>query len=311
MRNRCGRIAVTGVAGFVGRHVVTTALAAGLEVVGIALQPIEDEELHSQLAVEITHDLTRGWPDVGDVDAVIHLAGLSAVGPSFASPQAYIETNSAMVTHLGEATLSNKGHRPRIIGISSGAVYAEGSGGALSEGDAVTATSPYAVSKLLVENQYTYYAARGLDVVAVRPFNHIGPGQSPGFLLPDLVASLEQLPRGGTLEVGNLGSARDYTDVRDVAAAYVELAVTDRPLMPLYNIASGRSLKGLEILELAAEALGVPVPPTRTDPSRLRATDASRVVGDARRLASGLGWRPQIQIRDSVGDYVRGERASR
>lgn len=311
MSNSCGRIAVTGVAGFVGRHVVTTARAAGLEVVGIALQPVIDHELRSQLAVEITSDLTRGWPEVGEVDAIIHLAGLSAVGPSFTHPQNYIETNSAMVTHMAEALLRQRGHITRIVGISSGAVYAGGGRRPLSEEAPVAASSPYVVSKLLVENQLSYYAARGLDVVIARPFNHIGPGQSTGFLLPDLVASLDRLPDGDTLEVGNLATGRDYSDVRDVAEAYVRLAISARPLMPVYNVASGRSLQGWDILALAAEAMGVQVPPTRTDPSLLRATDVSHVVGDARRLSSGLDWTPHVEIRDSVRDYVRTARASR
>ena len=93
------RIAVTGVNGFVGRHVVAAARDAGVEVVGITSHSIKDDELRHRLASEVVADLTLGWPEIDDVIAVIHLAGLSAVGPSFSSPQDYINTNSAIVTH--------------------------------------------------------------------------------------------------------------------------------------------------------------------------------------------------------------------
>jgi len=309
---RTPRIAITGVTGFVGRHLVEAARAAKVEVVGITLHPTnEDQKLDQQLNAKFSADLTNEFPEIGEVDAVIHLAGLSAVGPSFTQPQRYISDNSAMVTHLGEAMLERQGRAPRIVGISSGAVYAQGVLEALTEEAAVASSSPYVVSKLLVEHQYNYYSARGLDVVVARPFNHIGPGQSLGFLLPDLVASLLNLrEEGEVLSVGNLNTSRDYTDVRDVAAAYLHLALTDRPLASLYNIASGRSLLGWEILAMAANALGLSVPPTSTDPHRMRATDISRVTGDARALNVAIGWEPSIRIEQSVHDYVRDLRAN-
>lgn len=296
-------IAVTGVDGFVGRHVVAAAHEAGVSVVGIARAPIADPGLRALLAGELVADLTQEWPDV-DAGAVIHLAGLAAVEPSFDDPQLYIETNSAMVTHLGEALLRS-GARPRVVGVSTGGVYAPRDS-PLAEDAPVAASSPYVVSKLLVEYQFAYYAARDLDVVVARPFNHFGPGQSRGFLLPDLVAALQALPDGEPLPVGNLETARDYTDVRDVARAYVTLALAEGPLPAVLNIASGISLKGREVLELAAAALDMPAPATTVDPARMRATDHSVVTGDATLIAKLAGWSPSIPAAQSVADYVRG-----
>lgn len=253
----------------------------------------------------IAIDLTRDWPDV-DGDCVIHLAGLAAVGPSFEDPQRYIDVNGGMVTLMGEALLRRR-RAPRIVGVSSGAVYAPGASGAqpLDESTPTAATSPYAVSKLLVETQLGYYGARGLDVVIARPFNHIGPGQASGFLLPDLVAGLRSLTPGAPLRAGSLETARDYTDVRDVAMAYLLLAEARTVGARMYNVASGVALTGERMLAMASEAVGMRPPRVEVDHARVRSADTSLITGDATRLRRELGWRPTVPIVESVGDYVR------
>lgn len=297
-------IVVTGVDGFVGRHVAEIASARGLRVVGLTRTPLGADPVREHLVDAIEADLTQGWPDVTG-DAILHLAGYAAVGPSFAQPQRYLEGNSAMVTHLCEAMLRMPEPRPRILGVSSGAVYAGASATTpLDESSPTAPSSPYVVSKMLVELQFAYYASRGLDVVVARPFNHIGPGQSPGFLVPDLVAALRGLAPGEPLRVGDLSTARDYTDVRDVARAYLDLLAAPAHRSSIYNIASGASRTGNEILAYAAAALGVPVPPTEIDLAKVRAGDPARIVGDAGRLRTELDWAPQIPVEQSVRDYV-------
>jgi GDP-4-dehydro-6-deoxy-D-mannose reductase len=248
-------------------------------------------------------DLRRDWPVERPVDAVIHLAGLAAVGPSFASPQPYIETNSSMVTHMCEALLAT-GASSRVIGVSSGAVYESTGGDPVDERSPIAETSPYVVSKLVIEHQLAYYARRGLDTVVVRPFNHLGPGQAKGYLLPDLTAALLALRAGEQLLAGDLTTERDYTDVRDVAAAYLLLAEADGHREFVYNIASGRSVPGKAILALAVAALGRPSPEVTLDPARVRATDARRICGSSDRFRAEFGWQPTIPLERSVSDFV-------
>lgn len=306
-----GTVAITGVDGFVGHHVAALAASEGYNVIGLARAPSPEPELAQHLAGYYPVDLRAQWPLRRSVDAVIHLAGLAAVGPSFREPQNYIEWNSAIVTTMCEAILAGGyDNSVRVVGVTTGAVYAPGSrGAALHEGSAIAASSPYVVSKLLVEHQFDYYARRGLDAVVVRPFNHIGPGQASGFLLPDLVAKLRSHRHGEPMRTGNLSTERDYTDVRDVARAYLLLAVAPGHDDFVYNVASGRSLSGTEILRLASKAIGVPTPTTETDPNLLRATDADRVVGSAQRLQAEFGWTPRISVEESIADYVAGSQA--
>jgi GDP-4-dehydro-6-deoxy-D-mannose reductase len=304
-----GVLAVTGVDGFVGRHVARLASRRGWRVVGLARATELDGDLRSFLADYIPVDLRNEWPLAGKVDAIIHLAGLAAVGPSFGRPQQYIEWNSAMVTTICESILSNSQGRARpvrVVGVSSGAVYDSAAAtDPLDEASPVAASSPYVISKLLVEQQLAYYAKRGLDTLVVRPFNHIGPGQNAqGFLIPDLAANLRALAPGDTLAVGDLSTERDYTDVRDVADAYLRLAEAPHHEHLVYNVASGTSRAGLEMLGLLANAMGIPMPSMKTDPTRFRATDARRIVGSATRLRSEFGWSPTVPIERSIIDFV-------
>lgn len=295
------RVVVTGVNGFVGRHLARELARHGHEVVGVG----HEQDAHVDgLADYRAHDLVTDWPDGVEADAVVHLAGLSAVGPSFDDPQRYLEQNSAMVTNLGEALLRS-GSSARVLVVSSGAVYDARQDLPLTEESRIGHGSPYVVSKLLVEHQAAYYASRGLDVVVARPFNHIGPGQGPGFLVPDLYGAVRRAPTtGGVVRVGDLDTRRDYTDVRDVVRAYRLLLEADELEHRLFNVCSSRSWSGRELLDLLAASLSPGELAVEVDPARVRPDDPREVVGSAARLREAVGWRPEIDVATSVADFV-------
>jgi GDP-4-dehydro-6-deoxy-D-mannose reductase len=298
------RIAVTGVNGFVGRHTARDLHAAGHWVVGIGRNPEANTELRDILDEYVSADLSLSWPATPDVDSVIHLAGLAVVGASFARPQEYLNTNSSIVTNMCESLLA-QAHPPRVVGVSSGAVYAHNQPQPLDESAALDASSPYVVSKLLVENQLDYYSHRGLECVVARPFNHLGPGQESGFLAPDLLAAIRRADeQSAPMLVGDLSTQRDYTDVRDVATAYRLIATAPRLGHPLYNVCSGNAVSGEDLLALIAGTLRVEVPEARIDESRLRPSDAHSVVGDSTRLRAELEWRPRFTLQRALQDMV-------
>ena len=296
-----GRVAVTGVNGFVGHHLVAELVAAGAEVVGIGHEP---DGGPAGLSDYVSQDLTQGWPQGLEVRAVVHLAGLSAVGPSFDDPQRYLDQNSAMVTHLCEGVLA---HSPgvRLLVVSSGAVYDAHQDLPLDETGRIGFSSPYVVSKVLVENQVAYYAGRGLDAVVARPFNHIGPGQGLGFLVPDLLAAADAAAVSGQpLRVGDLGTRRDYTDVRDVARAYRLLLEADDLGARVFNVCSGRSWSGRELLGVLEDAWPHGRVEVEVDDRRIRPRDPREIVGDNTRLRQAVAWKPEIDIADSIRDFV-------
>lgn len=299
-----GPLVVTGANGFVGAHVAEIAASRGVEVWGIA----REREANPRLAPHVTRyfaaDLQHEWPVDAAPSAVVHLAGLAAVGPSFTAPQRYLNVNSAIMTTMSEALLA-RGGDTRVVVVSSGTVYATPVDTTpIAETAPTIPTSPYAVAKILVETQAAYYARRGLDTVVARPFNHIGPGQGTGFLIPDLATALRTLAPGAPLTVGNLDAARDYTDVRDVANAYLTLAFAADHDHRVYNVASGSSHTGRDVLETIAEALGRDVPDTVVDAARLRPNDPPHIAGDASRLRDEFAWAPRIGWRESVADFL-------
>lgn len=286
---------------------VTELHAAGAEVIGIGSQ--ESSE-HAGLMDYVSQDLARGWPDGLHVDAIVHLAGLSAVGPSFDDPQRYIEHNSAMVTHMCESLLAGN-PQARVLVVSSGAVYDARQKQPLDEGSALGFNSPYVVSKVLVENQTAYYATRGLDMVVARPFNHIGPGQGLGFLVPDLVAAMRSAVESGEpMTVGDLSTRRDYTDVRDVVRAYrFLLSVRDLPRR-VFNVCSMTTRSGHEILEALLDHMPDERPSLRVDPERVRPNDPPDILGDCSALRRLTGWAPEIDLATTINDVLECDEAS-
>jgi GDP-4-dehydro-6-deoxy-D-mannose reductase len=300
MTKQTAPILITGVNGFVGKHLVREIARNNISVIGVGREPTADPEISKLLQEYVNIDLTKEWPKTDEVSAVIHLAGLAAVGPSFKNPQDYLNLNSAMVTNMCEYYLT-KTNKPRIVVVSSGAIYDPSQNMPLTEDSEIGYYSPYAVSKVLVEKQCAYYRNRGLDCVVVRPFNHIGPGQSEGFLVPDVVS---QLRVGETVTVGNISTKRDYTDVRDIVRAYRLLATTPKLSHGVYNACSGTSTSGEEIVDLLKEVLKKLSAEVIVDQSRVRPTDPAEIYGDASRLSGDTGWVPEIKLEQTLLDVV-------
>jgi GDP-4-dehydro-6-deoxy-D-mannose reductase len=295
-------IVITGLNGFAGGHLVRELASRGnINIIGVGREDSLSEALAPLVSKYHKSDISVTWPDTGPVDAVIHLAGLAAVGPSFDAPQTYLNLNSAMLTNLCEYYLKQP-TRPRIIAISSGAIYDGSQPMPISESGPLGLSSPYAVSKVLNENQATYYNNRGLEVIAVRPFNHIGPGQALGFLLPDLYEKLKAAP-AAPIKVGNLETKRDYTDVRDIVRAYADLTLASALSHKLYNICSGHSVSGTEIFNLLTSAMGLSTT-YEIDPALVRPTDIMDIFGDASRIGSELGWHPEIPLETTIRDFI-------
>jgi len=299
------RVVISGVNGFVGHHLIRELKVSGYSVVGIGTEERATTQIASSLEAYYSQDLVEAWPDTEDVVGVIHLAGLAAVGPSFDKPQTYINKNSAMVTNMCEHYISQKNKMPRILIVSSGAVYDSGQTMPLSESSSIGFNSPYSVSKILNENQAKYYRGRGLDIVAARPFNHIGPGQGEGFLLPDLYRQIMVAKENGEPVItGDLSTKRDYTDVRDIARAYRMIISADNLEHDTYNVCSIRSMAGNKILEKIMELTKSGDLNISTDPSKIRPNDIKDIVGDSSRIQNELGWNPQISLDQTIKDFV-------
>ncbi len=315
------RILVTGATGFAGGHLVEALLSLGAErIVGLARQAIwPDVWRHLAGRVELRScDVCEG----GALEAILrdvqperiyHLAGYPHVGRSFQEPEAAWHGNLTATRSLYDA-VTRWGGRPRILFVGSGLVYGESETAALGcdEMCLLLPDNPYAASKAAADLM-SYQTTRhpGLDIVRVRPFNHIGPHQSPQFAVSSFARQLAAIERGRQpplLETGNLQPRRDLTDVRDVIAAYVVLLERGRT-GEVYNVGSGQTYAMQTVLDRLIALSGVSVE-VRQKASLVRATDVAVIRANTDKLRRETGWSPRFTLDQTLSDtlaYWRGQ----
>lgn len=304
------KVLVTGANGFVGKHLVRELADRNIEVVGAALTPDPHPEIAPLLKDYWSCDLTDkeavSTIRLEEIDAAVSLAGLANVGASFDDAETYEKVNVEVLAVLGEEIIKRKS-KTRIIAVSTGAVYDARQPMPLTESSRLIEgqASPYALSKLKMEQAAKDLMAKGLDCIIARPFNHIGPGQETGFLLPDLYQKINSAKlTGKPVLVGDLSTRRDYTDVRDVAKAYADLVSAAKLTQEVYNICSGKSVSGKEILDLLSISLGGQGIRIEQDPALIRPNDPAEVYGSYERLRHDTGWEPSTPLTRTISDFV-------
>jgi len=303
------RVFITGIEGFVGRHLAVLLRAAGHEVAGSALSGGDGDELveldvRDQDQVDRTIGAAR--PEV-----VFHLAGEASVSVSFHRPVETFEVNAAGALHVLEACRRTAG--ARVVLVTSCEVYGDldPAAGPVPETRAMAPISPYGGSKAdqdLLGEQYA--RTFGLDVVRVRSFPHTGPGQAEPYLFPSVARRIAEAEAGrgpATVTVGNVDVVRDLLDVRDVARAYLLLMERGRA-GEAYNVCGGRGRILRENLEELCGLARVPVK-LEVDRSKRRPADTAWMVGDPSKLESETGWRPGIGWRETANDLLEDARA--
>ncbi|MFL1490565.1 GDP-mannose 4,6-dehydratase [Pseudomonas antarctica] len=300
-------VLLTGANGFVGKVLLDQLLAAGYRVSCACTTPspsphagVEQAVLDIRDPIACAATMERLKPT-----HIIHLAAISHVPTSFREPLLTWNTNVIGSLNLLEA-IKQKAPDAFIVFASSSEVYGEAfkAGVALDERSLCLPMNPYAASKLAAELAFEQYFKQGVRGVIARPFNHIGSGQSPDFVTASFarqIALIESGKQAPIMQVGNLEACRDFLDVRDVCAAYLQLLELgdgrDHPR--LFNIASGQACKIRDILDemigLSTASISVEL-----DPQRLRPSDIPFAVGNCDRIREGLGWQPAIPLKDTL-----------
>lgn len=300
-------VLVTGASGFAGSHVVQ-ALDGRRHVIGWthhAPPPQEIEHLARWQRVDLLNPV-----DVREAiarlkpSAVIHCAGAPNVAHSWRNTVTPLSVNVLATHHLFDA-LRRTGTACRVVVPGSATVYAP-STAALTEESPIGPSNPYAISKLAQE-QLAWRAARedGVDVIVTRSFNHTGPRQGAAFAAPNMARQIAMIEAGvaePVIKTGNLDTLRDFTDVRDMARAYVALLHHGSP-STLYNVASGTARVLRSILDALVARAHVKVR-IETDPALMRPNDTPVLLGDPARLHQATGWRPEIPFDQTLVDLL-------
>jgi GDP-4-dehydro-6-deoxy-D-mannose reductase len=314
------RTLITGATGFVGGHLAECLLAAGDEVHGLARHaewPADRSHLAGRAPIHHVDllDRNRLATMLGELrpERIIHLAGFADAGGSFRDPDAAWSGNLAATRSLYDA-VSQSHLSPRILFISTGQVYGPvvASGRPVDEFAELRPVSPYAASKAaadLLSYQVTRYP--GLEVIRVRPFNHIGPRQPSQYAVGHFARQLARIESGLSapeLEVGDLSAGRDLTDVRDMVEAYRLLLERGRP-GDVYNAGSGIAVRMGDVLAMLRGECRVSVKVIQRN-ERMRPTDAGGVVADAGKLRRDTGWMPRFKLGQTLRDTLDSFRAT-
>jgi GDP-4-dehydro-6-deoxy-D-mannose reductase len=310
------RTLVTGAAGFVGAHLVPALAAAGREVIGVHLPglppgaadiPWHACDLRDRAAVQALLDGVRPH-------AVVHLAALAAPSEVERAPLDALRANYLALDALLEA-LARGAARTRLLFISTGEVYGPTGANAPAhrESDPLRPMNLYAATKAAGEARVRLAVERdGLDALIARPFNHTGPGRPSLYAESSFAEQIARIERGqqeAVLRVGNLDPVRDFSDVRDVVAAYARLLERGEGGLT-YNVCSGERRSMRSVLDRLLSR-STARPRVEVDPARYRAlpADSLAFVGDASRMRA-LGWAPSHSVDEAFDALLDAYRAA-
>ncbi len=312
------RALITGIDGFAGGHLARALRARRAEVFG-TVRSLEGRVRAA--AVGAAASYVVDVVDVGAVDAAVaavqpevlfHLAGVAFIPDAAADPGAAFRVNALGTLHV-LAAVHRRAPRCRVLAIGSADAY-----GAVADDDLpvredcpLRPLSAYGASKAAADLLAAQWArGAGLDVVRLRPFNHTGPGQRPAFVCADFARQLVAAERGGPrrVEVGDLDPVRDFSDVRDVVAAYIA-ACEHGVAGAAYNVCSGVGRSIGSVLDDLIAAAGVAAEVVSVS-QRRRANRVPRLVGSGAALRALSSWTPQIPWSQTVADLVADARAA-
>ncbi len=308
---------ITGIAGFVGSHLTQYLIDKNIDVTGI-IHPKHTASNINHLINKITlvecnilenKSLEKVFKN-NDFDYVFHLAAFSSPAQSYTQARETLENNILGELNLLETLVKIKSIA-KIVIVGSSDEYGNVNPKYLpvDESTPLAPISPYAVSKVAQDMLgLQFYLHHGLNTVRVRSFNHIGPRQSTAFVIPAFITQIVKLEKtgGGDIKVGNLDTYRDFTDVRDIARAYL-LTCQKGISGEVYNIGSGKAYKIGDILNKLISQSSAKIKIV-VDKKLKRSTDVAKIYCDYSKFHRQTGWEPEIPIDKTLSDTMEYER---
>jgi len=308
-------ILITGVAGFVGRHLVKYLNSVYPNVSIVGLDVVATTEVGKGIpgfsyteTNLLDGDAVRAILNKVKPEWIIHLASFSSVSYSWEHPSDSFLNNSLIFINLIE---SCRAECPscRILSIGSSEEYGkvEDNCGLIAESNPLRPTSPYAVARVSQEMlSRVFVQGYGLDIVMTRSFNHIGPYQRDAFVVPAFVKQFVQAEKTGlkrvNLRCGDLEVIRDFTDVRDVVRAY-NLILHFGERGEVYNVCSSEGRKLKDVIATLERLTGIQAE-LDVDRSLFRPLENHALVGDNSELRNRCGWKPEWSFEASIVEVL-------
>jgi UDP-glucose 4-epimerase len=330
------KILITGGAGYIGSHTCVELLAAGCELVVVDnLCNSKREALHRVEAIS-REKITFFELDLRDqpglkrifathaIDAVIHFAGLKAVGESVEKPLQYYDVNVTGSLMLFEAMAA--ANVKTLVFSSSATVYGDPQSVPIRENFPLSATNPYGRSKLMIEEilRDLYRADASWRIALLRYFNPVGAhtsgkiGEDPNGIPNNLMPIVAQVASGKREAVSVYGNdyptrdgtgVRDYIHVMDLACGHVKAldALRVREGLMTLNLGTGNGYSVLDVVRAFEKASGRPVP-YKIAPRR--PGDIAECFADPALAADTIGWRAEMDMDKMCADAWRWQSAN-
>lgn len=300
---------VVGAAGFVGSYLIKELLNNDIEAY---VTKLPHEKFTEEFVKVYDLDILDKEAIVNTLyeiqpDYIFHLAAQSSVGVAWKNPLLTVDVNIKGSINVMDA-VRELFYKPRILLIGSGEEYGHirPEETPIKEDNTLRPGNIYAATKACQNMIGSIYSkAYDMDLMMVRAFNHVGPGQAPLFVVSDFckqVAEIEKGLREPVIMVGNLAAKRDFTDVRDVVRAYVKL-VKEGKAGETYNVGSGNAQEIRQILEkvVAMSEMEIRV---ETDPNKIRPVDVPIIEADITKLNDLTGWKPEIPVEQTIRETL-------
>ena len=285
---------ITGAAGFTGRHLIAAASRKGYRCIALAQQKGKEVSgAHDTLVADLLDPaaLEQAIAQVKP-DFIVHLAAISFV--AHGNPAEIYQANQLGTINLLDAIRKSVSNIKKILIASSANIYGNTTDLPITEATPLAPVNHYGMSKVTMEMATKLYA--DLPIVMSRPFNYTGCGQSPNFLIPKIVNAF----RAGKqeIELGNLDVYRDFSDVRDVVAAYLRLLET-HTTAPAYNICSGTATALLSVIETLNGLAGYEIQ-VSINPDFVRSDEIKTLYGSPVLLEAAVGKYRKFTLPDTL-----------
>ena len=325
------KILVTGGAGYIGSHTCVELLNNNYEVVVVDNLCNSSKESLKRVKQITGKELIFYQDDVLDesalskifteqkIDAVIHFAGLKAVGESVSMPIEYYQTNLTGTLVLFKVMRDFK--VKNFVFSSSATVYGDPHTVPITEDFPLSATNPYGRSKLIIEeiSADLYIADKAWNIALLRYFNPVGAhqsgliGEDPNGIPNNLVPYISQVAVGKREKLSVFGGdyntpdgtgVRDYIHVVDLARGHIIALekLTTKPGLVIYNLGTGQGYSVLEMVKAIEQASGRDIPYQIVE---RRAGDIAACFADPAFAEQEIGWKAQYGLTEMAQDTWR------
>jgi len=298
------RVLVTGADGFIGSHLTEMLVAEGAKVRALAQYNsfnswgwLEDTDCLERIEVATgdIRDPHFARKLVADIEVVFHLAALIAIPFSYVAPDSYVATNVSGTVNLLQA--AREAGVGRFLHTSTSEVYGTARYVPIDEAHPLQAQSPYSATKIAADAMaYSFFAAFGLPVTIVRPFNTYGPRQSARAVIPTVITQI--LSGRNEIRLGSTAPTRDFSYVEDTCRGFVALAGCDAAVGGTINIGSNSEISVGDTVAMIQDILGSNAAIV-TDDERVRPerSEVERLWCDNGKIFALTGFRPRVPLK--------------